>query len=591
MTAAGGLKGLQMQMDKVKESIGQGVVLAVDNFLEQMGFFDKKMALSTERFEQISRAAYRFGTSVTLLATLINSAWTYIQASFEGLKLGFNKLAETAVSRVETVVKGFNKIGLVSDETLKSLSFLHEGFASNVDDSNKKLAQLADDARVKLESVAKAYQTAMNDTYDATNQRSKEAKDVLDRITGAMGHAAGITKELTDEQIKAIDEQKKKLEQLEQGYTDITRKSNEFSFTSVEDFTRFGEALADTVADQKEWLKTVSQGFSALQSKIQSVDKDIESLNNRLDSAKKSFADFIKSAGAEASTSFAKIVHDAEKSIPDLEQKITDATARLREEEEKLLEEQRKIEQARREEKDVTRDTKSEEKAVAAAKRELEELQQQLAGKNKILKTYQSERFQQDQDLALELKFLRELETRDELEQAFALFTRKMQIRQDEYIAEVEQINRQIAEKERERQAYQKAQEAMTLLFKTNVDLRNKYANEEIGSLQGVTKAVNDAASAYQRMAALRGSSGGLIGRASGGPVDAGTPYIVGEQGPEIFTPSSNGMIIPNHAVGGVTINIHNPTVRNDSDIAAIRDQILSVLSRQQELTQMGALA
>lgn len=47
--------------------------------------------------------------------------------------------------------------------------------------------------------------------------------------------------------------------------------------------------------------------------------------------------------------------------------------------------------------------------------------------------------------------------------------------------------------------------------------------------------------------------------RASGGPVDGMTPYIVGERGPELFVPSSAGTIVPNHAMGmgGVT-NVTN---------------------------------
>jgi len=45
---------------------------------------------------------------------------------------------------------------------------------------------------------------------------------------------------------------------------------------------------------------------------------------------------------------------------------------------------------------------------------------------------------------------------------------------------------------------------------------------------------------------------GGLF-RADGGPVKAGGSYIVGERGPELFTPSVSGMITPNHALGGST--------------------------------------
>jgi hypothetical protein len=41
---------------------------------------------------------------------------------------------------------------------------------------------------------------------------------------------------------------------------------------------------------------------------------------------------------------------------------------------------------------------------------------------------------------------------------------------------------------------------------------------------------------------------------AGGGPVSAGSPYVVGEQGPEMFVPSTSGNIIPNSSMGGVTV-------------------------------------
>lgn len=49
------------------------------------------------------------------------------------------------------------------------------------------------------------------------------------------------------------------------------------------------------------------------------------------------------------------------------------------------------------------------------------------------------------------------------------------------------------------------------------------------------------------------GVVGGLFGggRASGGPVSRGKTYMVGERGPELFTPSSAGSITPNHKLGG----------------------------------------
>jgi hypothetical protein len=52
-----------------------------------------------------------------------------------------------------------------------------------------------------------------------------------------------------------------------------------------------------------------------------------------------------------------------------------------------------------------------------------------------------------------------------------------------------------------------------------------------------------------------------LPARALGGPVSpSGGPYLVGERGPELFTPSSSGNITPNHAMGGganITVNVN----------------------------------
>jgi phage-related minor tail protein len=48
-----------------------------------------------------------------------------------------------------------------------------------------------------------------------------------------------------------------------------------------------------------------------------------------------------------------------------------------------------------------------------------------------------------------------------------------------------------------------------------------------------------------------------VSGRALGGPVVAGRPYLVGERGMELFTPSSNGAITPNHMLGAGDIVIN----------------------------------
>ena len=69
-------------------------------------------------------------------------------------------------------------------------------------------------------------------------------------------------------------------------------------------------------------------------------------------------------------------------------------------------------------------------------------------------------------------------------------------------------------------------------------------------------------------MAPTASGSGGLFGGsiipgflASGGPASSGSPYIVGESGPEMFVPNTSGTVIPNNQLQGlgtaVTYNIN----------------------------------
>ena len=59
-------------------------------------------------------------------------------------------------------------------------------------------------------------------------------------------------------------------------------------------------------------------------------------------------------------------------------------------------------------------------------------------------------------------------------------------------------------------------------------------------------------------------------GRANGGPVLAGTSYLVGERGPEIFTPGRSGMITPNGG-GNITVNINGTLLDPEGAARAIR--------------------
>jgi phage-related minor tail protein len=64
--------------------------------------------------------------------------------------------------------------------------------------------------------------------------------------------------------------------------------------------------------------------------------------------------------------------------------------------------------------------------------------------------------------------------------------------------------------------------------------------------------------------------------RAAGGPVDAGSAYLVGENGPELFVPSSAGTIAP-HARSAVTLNVQ---ARDAQSFLQSETQLAAMLSR-----------
>jgi hypothetical protein len=105
--------------------------------------------------------------------------------------------------------------------------------------------------------------------------------------------------------------------------------------------------------------------------------------------------------------------------------------------------------------------------------------------------------------------------------------------------------------------------------YKWAFDLNKSFAIKDalINTFNAVAKALNNPfpmniglgaaalAGGMAQVQAIRSTSF----REKGGPMAAGSPYIVGEQGPELVVPSSASSVIPNDKLGGggnVTINV-----------------------------------
>ena len=162
-------------------------------------------------------------------------------------------------------------------------------------------------------------------------------------------------------------------------------------------------------------------------------------------------------------------------------------------------------------------------------------------------------------------------------------FQRKIEQLQKEKEAEQKRLIERIAELQVElliKQAY--LDEVLKAEKKHYADLKVERDQNVLREQEAAEKIQNARLNAsYQK---LKNSGQELRQRATGGPVSSGTPYIVGERGPELFTPNSSGMIIPNNrlagAGSGITINITGNTLLDGSAGDKLAAQIMRTLKQ-----------
>jgi hypothetical protein len=108
--------------------------------------------------------------------------------------------------------------------------------------------------------------------------------------------------------------------------------------------------------------------------------------------------------------------------------------------------------------------------------------------------------------------------------------------------------------------------------------------NSVVGAIQKLVNLVANNPAVKGIAGVISSAFGGF--RAEGGSVTAGKAYVVGEQGAEMFVPSSNGTIVPNGGIGGSTINI---TVNGAIDAEGTARTIVDVLNRSNARGTLGA--
>jgi len=78
-------------------------------------------------------------------------------------------------------------------------------------------------------------------------------------------------------------------------------------------------------------------------------------------------------------------------------------------------------------------------------------------------------------------------------------------------------------------------------------------------------------------------------GKAAGGMVAGGTPYVVGEKGAELFVPQTSGTIIPNNRLGGGNNTVINLNVSGAIDPEGTARTIINTLNNSFYRGTLGA--
>jgi len=230
--------------------------------------------------------------------------------------------------------------------------------------------------------------------------------------------------------------------------------------------------------------------------------------------------------------------------------------------------------------------------------------------KTELMKSQQLERLEFDKQIAekrvqLELDRIQRVLTAEQGAVAKALSTRDQEVLQrigNEERTKAIVTERIAFEKKSELEKYQFGIQSAAEMYSA-LGAQNKkafeaakafnIANAVMNTYMAATKALATYPPPFNFIAAAAAVGMGLAqvaqiraqsysGRALGGPVMGGTPYIVGERGPELFTPNTTGRITPNNQLSGGTTNVNFTIVAND---AQGFDDLL--LQRRGMITQM----
>lgn len=155
------------------------------------------------------------------------------------------------------------------------------------------------------------------------------------------------------------------------------------------------------------------------------------------------------------------------------------------------------------------------------------------------------------------------------------------------YKTQQEMLSTQQVEEQKKQQMYEAAHEQRERWIKSEGELTSKYNAQWMQDLDKVNQKYSQISNTASSIPKVPSSP---EARAEGGPVKRGVPYLVGERGPEMFTPNSNGNIIPNNKLPGGTYTIDFRLPDGDSvAIPTTKDAAIDFFTKTERLKRRAS--
>ena len=343
--------------------------------------------------------------------------------------------------------------------------------------------------------------------------------------------------------------------------------------------------LNDVINGTSNSVKSQTAALGGISTKAGSTADDLEKLKTEYqkmsDSATADITDLATTHTAKMQTisdSIQKVTDQINKLTASYNETSTNDTASVAD---KIVASQQKIADLK---KQISAATTSDER---------QKLTDQL---NDEQKNYDSSlAFQQQNQAAMTEATRRASET--DLQRTIEDYAKKQALAKADYLDQIKTLNDELTAKGKEQQDEialynQKVATINAVIAKANEDYKSfsdarvattkAEVDKEISYYQQLAAAISKVKSATS-VASIGNTTTAVSGaRASGGDVNSGEAYLVGEKGAEIFVPNSSGTIIPNGKTGGssITVNINGGNYLSQDAARLMSDYIVKNLQR-----------